>query len=279
MIRLFAKLRGNRRETDSARPDGAAPGVAPASTSGVAPNDGGFVPQNHLEELLVKASRDPAARPEFTRHILTAQLLFATPNAPGRPGEHTLEAGESLAILNITRDDGKTFPAVFTSPARIAEALGEGTGYVAMLGKTALEIVQANGAWCNPHSAFGVVWAADDLAAMLGKPTSWTVDKDTRVLLGVPKEMPTQLIARIEQIVLPDPRIEEAWLALAQWPERGSFSWYLDIRTSAAREEIAPCFAGVMDGIDASPQELDMRIAASDGGAGSGIRLKPRQTH
>ncbi|WP_313535710.1 enhanced serine sensitivity protein SseB C-terminal domain-containing protein [Sphingomonas sp.] len=238
-----------------------------------------FEPQNDLERALMRAGDDVKYREHFTAMLLEAPLLFATPEAPAESGTSVIQAGESLSILRARRFDGESYPALFTSELRVAEAFGAGTGYVQLLGKTALEIVAADGAWLNPASSYNVTWRSRDLRAILGQPVPWTAEQDTQALLGTPQETPTALIARIQAIVLPDPRIESAWLALAHWPTTNSFSWYLDIRTTAPREDIAPVFAGVCDRGVSGGRELDILFQQPGGNEGQGIRIKSQTLH
>jgi len=271
MFKWLAKR--NTAKADRVSPE---PGSAEQESPVVAPR---FEPQNDLERALMRAGSDVEYREHFTRMLLDAPLLFATPEAPAEAGAHVIEEGESLSILRAQRFDGESYPALFTSELRVAEAFGVGAGYVKLPGKTALEMVATEGAWLNPASSYSVAWSSPDLRAILGQPVPWTVEQETEVLLGIPQETPTALIARIQAIVLPDPRIESAWLALAHWPATNSFSWYLDIRTTAPREDVAPGFAGVCDGDVAGGRALDILFQPPGGNEGQGIRIKPQTLH
>src|SRR6218665_1399156 len=93
----------------------------PAEPAKPAPS---FEPRNALEVALMAAARDPAARPDFERMLLDAELYVATPEAPAEAGERTVGAGETLRLLNVANPQGNPVPAIFTDEARLAELFG-----------------------------------------------------------------------------------------------------------------------------------------------------------
>nr|WP_279589431.1 enhanced serine sensitivity protein SseB C-terminal domain-containing protein [Sphingomonas leidyi] len=227
---------------------------------------------------MMTAARDPAARPDFERMLLEAELYVATPEAPAEASVRTVGAGETLQILNVADPQGNPIPAIFTSEARLAELFGAGSGYARLPAKTLFEMFARSGAWLNPGLAYGVLWSADDLAHLLGKPVRRTIAKETSILLGTPARRPEALIRSIVATVADSPTVQEAWLALAQWPE-GNASWYLDIRSAAEPDAIA---ALLRETLQSGPHEgmpVDLVVNAPGSGPGHGIRLKPGELH
>ena len=238
-----------------------------------------FVALNELEVLLIAASTDPSKRSEFQKVMLKSDLLAATPEAHDDSGWRTLTTSERISLLNVPAPDGVPVAAVFTSQQRIVDAFGAGTGFIQMNGATLLELVAESGAFLNPGSAYGVHWTADHLSAVLGKPTRITIQKDTQIMLGAPKERPEALLAALTRPLSADHRVREAWLALAHWPEEDRWSWYLDVRTAMSGDDVAAMLAEAFQLTSETGLTLDMRVTDENEAEGSGIRLVPTFTH
>jgi hypothetical protein len=250
--------------------------AAPAAAAASAPS--GFEAQNDLERLLVVAARDPAGRADFEAAMLAGTLYAATPEPPvaGAEGWRTTQTDEEMALLNVAGPDGSPMPAAFTSPLRVAECFGAGAGYVAMQGSVLLGLFEAGGTYLNPGSAYGVQWDAAQLAGVLGKPVQRTIEEETQVLLGSPAQPPHALMAAITGALTAEPRIEEAWFAMAQWPDGGQ-AWYLDIRSGLDADTVMPLLSGVLAGPALEGRAVDIVVNPPGADDGAGIRLIPAQ--
>jgi hypothetical protein len=182
-------------------------------------------------------------------------------------------------MLNVTLPNGSVVPAAFTSEARLAAFFGAGTGYLRMNGKAMFEIFANVGMILNPGSSYGVHWPPDALAFLLGRPARRTIAKDTRVMLGTPAKYPDALIDRLRALLLPDPHVEEAWLALAAWPETQDQTWYLDIRSQAAADAVVAPLGELLKETNLDGHPLDVVVSAPGSGSGHGIRIKPIRFH
>lgn len=249
----------------------------PAPDSGPAPSS--FSPQNDLERLLMAAATDPSRRTAFQQALLRTDLYAATPEAQGDGEWRTLEADEQISLLHVTGPDGSPVPSIFTSEARIGQVFGPATGYIRMNGETLLGIVAGSGAFLNPGLDYGVHWTAADLAVVLGRPVQRTVEKETQVLLGSPSQRPEALIAELQRVLGSDPRIEQAWLALAQWPDADGGSWYLDVRTGLGADDLNALLADLFTTADFDGRPLDLVVNPPGRDDGVGIRVAPAQTH
>jgi hypothetical protein len=238
-----------------------------------------FEPHNDLERRLMQAAADAAARPGFERALLEATLYAATPAPPESHGQRTLGRGEYISLLNVQSPDGAQVVAIFTAQERIADVFGAEVGFVAMDGRELLSMVESQGAWLNPGFPYSVHWTSDQVNALLGKPVQHTVAKDTRVMLGAPANPPTALIKDLQDVLSRDGRIDEAWFALAHWPDEGKSAWFLDIRTSLAPPEVQLLLAETLTRADYAGQPLDIVVNRPGAEAGSGIRLVPVATH
>ncbi len=266
LSRLLRRGQNNALSTsDEPEPPVASQGNPPAS----------FRPVNELEQLLMSAATDQSARVAFERLLLTDDLLAATPEAPLRSEERILKKSEKVQILNVVDQNGHSIPAVFTSQERLAECFGFGTGYLAMNGATLFEILINEGAVLNPASSYSGQWTANDLAALLGRPVRRILEKETKVLLGTPAERPEKLITMLTEAFGSDERIQAAWLALAHWPDRDDMSWYLDVRSTLAPDDIGPSIAEALANRDKFEKPVDVVVNAPSVGEGTGIRIKP----
>ena len=248
----------------------AAPEQAPAPA---------FAPRNALEVALIAATHDPGARDHFQRLLLESDLYVGTPETPTETSERVVDKGETLRILNVAGPEGSSLPAMFTDETRLAEAFGAGSGYARLPAATLFEMFMQSGAILNPGLGYTVMWSADDIAHLLGKPVRRTITKDTKILLGTPAKRPEALIRRLGETIADVPGIQEAWLALAHWPE-GQASWYLDIRGATADPDSVAGLLGeiLRDGpFDGLP--VDLVINPREAGPGNGIRLKPAELH
>jgi hypothetical protein len=240
-----------------------------------APSQRPFHPYNGIERLLMDAARNPEARETFQRALMDAELYAATPEVPETGGYRTLQSGENVRLLNVKSPDGAPVAAIFTAQERVAEIFGSGVGFIGIKGNVLLDILAANGAWLNPGLSFGVYWDAQQLAALLGKPVSRTVKKDTKIMLGSPARRPEDLIAALKAALANDSAIERAWLALAHWPEEEKSSWYLDVRTHLPPAEVSARLKSVFMGGPFEGRPLDMVVNAPGAKDGIGIPIVP----
>lgn len=229
--------------------------------------------------MFAEAAIKPDARVAFQKALLEADLYVATPNVPKAVGTRTTGEGERLSLLNVKGPDGASVAAIFTTQERIVDVFGVGTGFVAMKGSVLLEMVASHGAWLNPGSQYSVYWTPNELAAILGKLVPRTVKKGTRLNLGTPADPPTALIEALKATLSRDPRIAEAWFALAHWPEDGKWSWYLDVRTELDGAVVRSLLDETFKHADYAGRPLDMIVNKPGGNQGSGMRIVPPHAH
>lgn len=230
-----------------------------------------FAPTNMVEQQLVAAANGGLEQQKaFERFILDETLYVATPEVPDAETV-TFSQGETIRLLNVPLNDGRQAAAVFTAPQRVAEAFGE-VGYIGIEGRVLFEMIRATPAVLNPGQDYGVVWEPDSIAAMLGLAVERVVEKDTKIMLGFPADPPAGLIERLKTAFAAVPEVEAAWLALAAWPEAGTQSWYLDVRTSSAdHDPIRRALPGAVEGADMHGRPLDMIINPLGQADGLGI--------
>jgi hypothetical protein len=134
-----------------------------------------FTPANDLEETLVRAATEPAARPEFYRRLLAAELYILTaetPKADGANGESSKPAGADDAFITWESPSGPYVP-LFSARARvdeIARVRERSYGFVALTGKAAFARLakEKRAAFLNPGFACGKQFVPDVIERLAG---------------------------------------------------------------------------------------------------------------
>ena len=131
-----------------------------------------FTPANDLEETLVRAATDAAARPEFYRRLLSAELFILTEEARGADGQTSKEAAADAAFITWESPNGPYVP-LFSSRARvdeIARLRERSYGFVALTGKAAFARLakEKRAAFLNPGFACGKQFVPDVIERLAG---------------------------------------------------------------------------------------------------------------
>jgi hypothetical protein len=236
-------------------------------------------PPNELERRLAEAAVDPAKRTAFQQLLLKSDIYAATPAPPPTDASGVIPTGTDLALLNVPAPDGSQVAAIFTSEARIAETFGPGVRFVRIQGQALLEIVQRTGAFLNPGSPYRVHWDPAAIASLLGRPHTYQITQPTKLLLATPSQPPAALIAQLRGILGSRADVPDAWFALAQWPEKNEYSWYLDVRTKLDRAKVVELLGDVFEGGPFEGRPLDMIVRDPAEPPGVGIRIAPAVAH
>ncbi len=187
-----------------------------------------FQPRNHLERLLVRASTEPAARPEFLRAVMDCTLCVIGQVGDGPPAEEerrVVRKGELLHILMISYQ-GRSVLAVFSSPERVAE-FAPGSTYVAMTARELLENIGSQELLLNPGSAYGKHFLAEEIQGLLDGSAfpprqRWVAEEDTRMQIGRPAKYPTQLVEELRALFERRGDVTRAYVALILIPSRSA---------------------------------------------------------
>jgi len=131
-----------------------------------------FTPANDLETTLVRAATEPAARPEFYRRLLAAELYILTEEARGADGQTSKEAPADAAFITWDSPSGPYVP-LFSSRARVDEIarVRERTyGFVALTGRAAFARLaqEKRAAFLNPGFACGKQFVPDVIDRLAG---------------------------------------------------------------------------------------------------------------
>lgn len=184
-----------------------------------------FQPENKLEHSLVKATEDPAHRPQFYRDFVESDL-FVIQHGP--PPEHSgttvLKEGYDLKIQNIYLN-GKSYIPVFSSLPRLQAALQEEAKYIALNALEFLKFTQGAEIFLNPGSDFGKEFTKDEIQSIIDgsiwKPSeSYCVEKETQVMIGQPANYPHELAEALARLFRKMREVKRAYLAHFFNPEK-----------------------------------------------------------
>jgi len=131
-----------------------------------------FTPANDLEQTLVRAATDPAARPEFYRRLLAAELYILTEEGRLEDGQTSKPAAADAALITWSSPSGPYVP-LFSARARVDEIgrLREKSyGFVALTGKAAFARLakEKRAAFLNPGFACGKQFVPDVIDRLAG---------------------------------------------------------------------------------------------------------------
>jgi hypothetical protein len=184
-----------------------------------------FEPQNDLERSLMRASADPAHRPQFYRDFVASQLFVIDDGEPAaKEGETTLQEGRALRLRTIELN-GKLYLPVFSSLLRLQAVLQEQASYIALNALEFLKITRGADLVLNPWSDYGKEFTAAEVESILdgsiGRPDeTYVAQKDTQVLLGQPANYPTELVAALGRLFAAREDVTRAWVAHFHDPAR-----------------------------------------------------------
>jgi hypothetical protein len=131
-----------------------------------------FTPANDLEETLVRAATDPAARPEFYRRLLGAEIYLLTEETGLTDGETSKPAAPDAKLITWESPSGPYVP-MFSARARVDEIgrLRERSyGFLALSGKAAFARLaqEKRAAFLNPGFASGKQFVPDVIERLAG---------------------------------------------------------------------------------------------------------------
>ncbi|MDH5181221.1 MAG: enhanced serine sensitivity protein SseB C-terminal domain-containing protein [Gammaproteobacteria bacterium] len=185
-----------------------------------------FEPENELEESLIKASTDPAHRPQFYKDLAESDIfIIQHGEVPEQAGKKTLAPGMQLKIQNI-EIDGKLYIPVFSSISRIQAVIDTEVGYLAFNALEFFEIVNGSELILNPGSEYGKEFTRNEVASIVNG-TIWEpehtyeVENETTVLIGQPKNYPHELAEALTAYFKTQQEVLSAYLAHFYNPATG----------------------------------------------------------
>ena len=185
-----------------------------------------FEPQNELEHALMQAAKDPAHGPEFYKQLVKSDIFIIQHGQPppAEEGMITLKAETSIQIMNIEYE-GKPHIPVFSSIPRLQVILRGEAAYIGINALEFLKITKGSDLILNPGSDYGKEITAGEASRIIDgsilKPSQpYVAAQDTKVMIGQPKNYPTDLVAALSCFFKTRKEIKRAWLAHFYNPEK-----------------------------------------------------------
>jgi len=186
-----------------------------------------FFPDNRLEALLMQAANDPAARPEFNKELLAAELFVLI--VPGeRPhGRYVAQEGDTLSIKGINIEGRKLIP-VFTSERRMREYIQAQDNLAKLNGGVLFSMIasQYDAVVLNPASSYGKEFTKEEVASLADRsifqPKQQVGTKEPKILIGMPKEYPTVVVNALARYFQGKPEVKKAYVAQIHVPDSGN---------------------------------------------------------
>jgi len=185
-----------------------------------------FFPENRLEALLMQAANDTGARPEFYKELLATDLfvLIVPENRPH--GKYVAQEGDTLSIKGINVEGRKLIP-VFTSERRLREYIQAQDNLAKLNGHALFSMIAAmsDGIILNPGASYGKEFTHNEIISLVDgsifQSREYTITKETKVLLGMPKDHPTKVINALLSYFQGKPEIKKAYFAQIHAPDSG----------------------------------------------------------
>jgi type III secretion system (T3SS) SseB-like protein len=207
-----------------------------------------FVSENDLEAALMRAAKEPSARPAFYRLLLTSNL-FVIARIEGRkltPGDNALKPGERIQMA--TGDlNGKRFHPVFTSLKRLQENNRDNAEWMSLNGRALFQMTKGATFVLNPGAEYGKELPPEEIAWMLAPPKveSVTLDKPTQVMIGQPAIYPHALVDALKAMFAGHPEVAAAHLVQIAY-SNGEPHPLIGVETAGDWKSLADEMAGVV---------------------------------
>lgn len=180
-----------------------------------------FSPQNELEEVLVRAAAEPAHRPEFFSVLMDATVFVLGGDENDQPGEKVLPADSHVSLLHWEKSDGSTAIPFFSSLAALQMAVTQEQSFLALPARSLFELTRGETLFLNPKLPYGKEFMPQEVEHMLsgegnGLVQQRVIEEDSRILIGQPAEMPTQMIDSLTRLFAKHRQVRRAWVAQIQ---------------------------------------------------------------
>lgn len=195
------------------------------------PAEGPFDVRNELEEALVAAAQDPAARGPFLRLLLDSTVFVVgrvkDENGHNREsaGEMMIQPGEGLALFQAALPDGRPCIPFYSSVRWLSGCLHEDASYVALPARTLFETAVGATFVLNLGAPWGKELLPEEVTRLLesgGVGEEAAIDAPREVRLGLPSVEPTALLAALTTVFSRHPEVSEAFLGMIQFPDEST---------------------------------------------------------
>ncbi|MEZ5330646.1 MAG: enhanced serine sensitivity protein SseB C-terminal domain-containing protein [Thermoanaerobaculia bacterium] len=146
------------------------------------------------------------------------------PSGSAKPNER--DTSISLVVAEI---DIRQPRQAFSSRSRVQEAAGDRQlTWAAMAATDLLPILAGSGLLLNSASDYGKVFSPDEVADLAnGRPPAfgqrWVAQKQTEVMVGIPADIPSELVDSLASFFRTRPAVRAAYLGMIHVPERDEY--------------------------------------------------------
>jgi hypothetical protein len=181
------------------------------------------IEENDLDKALQRAVDEPAERPEFYRILLESTVFVIGTSNQITEGASTLEAGSNVQIQNWQRQDGSPVIPFFSSLKALQMAIDSEESYMVLPARPFFEMTLGSTLVLNPRSDYGKEFFPSEIEVLLSegvntRPAQRVVQKETKVLLGQPKDYPAEMVASLTTLLAKHSNVKAAYLALMHDP-------------------------------------------------------------
>lgn len=169
-----------------------------------------FIPENDLEDALMKAANDPSNAPAFYRQFSDGVVYFIQQQVAS-------DDGNAVGIASMEVNGTRYLP-IFTSVLRIQQAIDDEVTYAGVNGIEFLRMTAGSPVLLNPGSDYGKEILPDEAAAIVdgsifNMADEMTLPKDSTYIIGDPKIYPAELVAALSALFRKSKQVKRAWLA------------------------------------------------------------------
>jgi len=192
------------------------------------PTESPFDVRNELEDALVAAAEDPAARGPFLRLLLdsTVYVVGQVVGQDGQPrggeGKLDVQPGDGLSLRTVALSDGRSGVPFFSSVRWLSGCLKEHVSYLAIPTRALFGTAVGATFLLNPGAPWGKEFTPEEVTRLLesgGTGREVEVDARREVMLGLPAVEPTALLAALTTVFGRRPEVSEAFLGMIQYPD------------------------------------------------------------
>lgn len=172
---------------------------------------------NKLEKLLQEASSDPGKRPAFYLTLLDSEVYVLGTAGDGE-GQTGLEPGSSVQIIHWQLNDGTPVIPFFSSLEMLEKSIQQRQNYLRLKARDLFEMTRGMTLVLNPNQPHGKSFNQEEVAALLDgtlfqQTTTQTIQRETTVMLGQPRDYPQAFVDALSSLFATLPQVSTAYLA------------------------------------------------------------------
>jgi hypothetical protein len=185
-----------------------------------------FIPENRLEALLMDAANNSAAQPEFMKVLVESDLFILIDSNQAQYGSFVAKEGDTMRFKGANIQGEHKIP-IFTSERRLREFIQSQESFARLKGSELFNMLKSGdaGAILNPNASYGKLITKNEIVALANgtyfESKQQILQKETKVLIGMPKEYPAKVIDALRNYFRGNHNIKKAYFAQIHMPDSG----------------------------------------------------------